>query len=131
MPVLYTETYPRKLLDLNPSLACIYVESHERRSGGAATVDMRSRDSSLSLTLRNNFSSEGYLLSNTEARDIPLIEQEFQAIMYNLRRGVTVCLPTLLVSEEINYLEKHTPKVEQYLLKRLSLVKNGFPLAEL
>tara|TARA_R100001510_G_scaffold12329_1_gene9545 strand:+ start:3890 stop:4219 length:330 start_codon:yes stop_codon:yes gene_type:complete len=109
----------------------VYIESHEKRAGGAATVDIRGRESSLPLTLRNNFSSEGYLLSNTEARDIPLIEQEFQNIMYNLRRGITVCLPTLLLSEEINYLEKHTPKVEQYLLKRLSLVKNGFPLAEL
>tara|TARA_S200002703_G_scaffold136320_1_gene125588 strand:- start:1643 stop:2038 length:396 start_codon:yes stop_codon:yes gene_type:complete len=128
MPLVYTETYPRKLLDLNPSMKCVLVESHEKRAGGPATVEMRGRESSIPLTLRNNFSSTGYFVSDTEARDIRLIEDEFQIINHNLRMGVTVCLPTLLLSEELNYLEKHSPKVEQYLLKRLNLAKEGFPL---
>jgi hypothetical protein len=131
MPVLYTETYPRKLLSMNPALRCVYVESHEKRGGDPATVHVRGLENSLPLTLRNNYSSTGYLVSDTEARDIVLIEEQFQQINYHLRMGVTVCLPTMLLSDELNYLEKHTPKVEQYLLKRLAVVKTSYPLLEL
>ena len=72
----------------------------------------------------------GYLVSDTEARDIIKIENEAQCIMYHLRMGVTICLPTLRLNDELNYLEKHTPKVEQYLLKRLNIMKQGYPLQE-
>tara|TARA_E500000305_G_scaffold69126_1_gene55232 strand:- start:387 stop:737 length:351 start_codon:yes stop_codon:yes gene_type:complete len=116
---------------MNPALRCVYVESHEKRGGDPATVHVRGLETSLPLTLRNNYSDTGYLISDTEARDIVRIEEQFQQINHNLRMGVTVCLPTMLLSEELNYLEKHTPKVEQYLLKRLSLVKTSFPLLEL
>jgi|TARA_A100001391_G_C4978300_1_gene254562 hypothetical protein len=116
---------------MNPALRCVYVESHEERGGDPATVHVRGLETSLPLTLRNNYSDTGYLISDTEARDIVLIEEQFQQINHNLRMGVTVCLPTMLLSEELNYLEKHTPKVEQYLLKRLSLAKTSFPLLEL
>jgi len=131
MPVIYTETYPRKLLSMNPALRCVYVESHEKRGGDPATVHVRGLENSLPLTLRNNYSSTGYLVSNTEARDIVLIEEQCQQINHHLRMGVTVCLPTMLISDELNYLEKHTPKVEQYLLKRLSIAKTSYPLLEL
>ena len=131
MPLLYTETYPRKLLGMNPALRCVYVESHEKRGGDPATVHVRGLENSLPLTLRNNYSDSGYLVADTEARDIVLIEEQFQQINHHLRMGVTVCLPTMLLSEELNYLEKHTPKVEQYLLKRLSLAKTAYPLLEL
>jgi len=131
MPLLYTETYPRKLLGMNPALRCVYVETHEKRGGDPATVHVRGLETALPLTLRNNYSDSGYLVADTEARDIVLIEEQFQQINHYLRMGVTVCLPTLLISEELNYLEKHTPKVEQYLLKRLSLAKTAYPLLEL
>ena len=130
MPVLYTDTYPLKLLQLNPMLRCVYLESHEEQGGDPATVQVRGLENSLPITLRNNYSESGYLLPNTEARDIPLIENQIQHISYKLRMGVTICLPTLKLSEELNYLEKHTPKVEQYLLKRLQMIKDGFPLQE-
>ena len=128
MPVLYTPTYPRELFTLNPELRCVFVESHERRGGSPATVMVRNLDIALPLTLRNNFSDSGHLSFDTEARDIRLIEEECQAIAYTLRKGATVCLPTLLLSEEIQQLKKRTPKVEQYLLKRLEGMKAGFPL---
>ena len=109
---------------------CVFVESHEARGGDPATVQVRESQRSLPLTLKNNFSSTGYLVSDTEARDIIKIENEAQCIMYHLRMGVTICLPTLRLNDELNYLEKHTPKVEQYLLKRLNIMKQGYPLQE-
>ena len=130
MPVFYTETYPLKAMHLNPQLMCVFVESHEARGGDPATVQIRESQRSLPLTLKNNFSSTGYLVSDTEARDIVRIENEVQQIMYHLRMGVTICLPTLRLNDELNYLEKHTPKVEQYLLKRLNIMKQGYPLQE-
>jgi hypothetical protein len=130
MPILYVETYPLKLLQLNPQLQCVYVESHEKRGGDPATVQVRGIENSLPLTVRNNYDETGYLIADTEARDIPLIESQIRTILFRLRMGITVCLPTLRLSEELNYLEKHTPKVEQYLLKRLRMIKDGFPLQE-
>ena len=81
MPVLYTDTYPLKLLQLNPMLRCVYVESHEEKGGDPATVQVRGLENSFPLTLRNNYSESGYLLPNTEARDIPLIENQIQNIL--------------------------------------------------
>ena len=128
MPILYTRGYPFELFDLNPEMRCVFVESHEKRGGGPATVDVRRMETSLPLTMRNNFSAGGALAWESEARDIKLIEEEFQAIIYNLRQGVIVCLPKLLLSEEMALLEKRSPKVGQYLLKRLDGMKAGFPL---
>ena len=128
MPILYTQTYPRDLFNLNPKLMCVYIESHTKRGGDPATVQVRGLERSLPLTLKENFSSEGRLSSETEMRDMRLIEAEFQAITNHLRQGATVCLPTLLLADELLSLEKRTPKVEQYLSKRLNEVKAGFPL---
>ena len=130
MPVLYTDTYPLKVMQLNPQMMCVFVESHERRGGDPATVQVRGLEKSLPLTIRNNFSNSGYLVADTEVRDIKKIEEEFQNIMYHLKRGATICLPTLRLNDQVNYLEKHTPKVEQYLLKRLEVMKQGYPLLE-
>tara|TARA_R110002072_G_scaffold194318_1_gene351653 strand:+ start:126 stop:461 length:336 start_codon:yes stop_codon:yes gene_type:complete len=107
---------------------CIYVESHTRRGGDPATVQVRTLEKSLPLTLRENFSVEGHLSSDTHVRDIRKIEDEFQVIINHLRQGATVCLPTLPLADVFTYLEKRTPKVEGYLSKRLDGVKAAFPL---
>ena len=128
MPILYTRNYPHELFELNPELRCVFVESHECRGGGRSTVRLRNLEIALPLTLVDNFSTEGSLKSETEYRDIQLIENQFQNIVHNLRQGVTVCLPTLELSQQLNNLKRLSPKVEQYLLKRLEGVKAGFPL---
>ena len=128
MPILYTSRYELKLLDLNPNLLHVFVESHESKGGEPALVKIRNGDRALPLTLRNNYSESGYLVSDTEARDVVRIENEVQQLSHALRMGATVCLPTIPINEEISRLEKYTPKVEQYLLKRLGLIKEAFPL---
>ena len=101
MPILYTRGYPLELFDLNPEMRCVFVESHEKRGGGPITVKVRDMEISLPLTMRDNFSAGGALAWESEARDIKLIEEEFQIIINHLRQGVLVCLPTLLLSEEM------------------------------
>lgn len=128
MPLLYTERYELKLLDLNPQLRYVFIESHESKGGEPALVKVRNNERSLPLTLRNNYAESGYLVSDTEARDIVAIENQMQMIAHTLRMGVTVCLPTIPLNEELSLLKKYTPKVEQYLLKRLGAIKEAFPL---
>ena len=128
MPILYARDYPHELFELNPELRCVFVESHERRGGGRSTVRIRALEIGLPLTLRDNFSEDGHLQSATESRDLQKIEEEFQNIAYHLRQGVTLCLPTTVISSELEHLKRRSPKVEQYLLKRLKGVKAGFPL---
>lgn len=128
MPLLYTDTYNTKLLELNPNLVHLFVESHANKGGEPAVVKLRNKDGSLPLTLRDNYTESGYLRSETEARDIVLIEDQVQLMTHSLRMGVTVCVPTIPLNEELSHLKKYTPKVEQYLLKRLNLIKEAFPL---
>tara|TARA_A100001015_G_C14845790_1_gene654385 strand:- start:403 stop:795 length:393 start_codon:yes stop_codon:yes gene_type:complete len=130
MPVLYTEAYNLKLVELNPAIRHVYVESHEKKGGEPALVKVRNLEGSLPITLRNNYADSGYLVSDTESRDVVLVEEQFQVINRYLRMGVTVCLPTVPLTDELSLLKKHSPKVEQYLLKRLSLLKQMFPLQE-
>ena len=128
MPVIYTERYELKLLGLNPQLLHVFVESHESKGGEPALVKLRNGDNSLPITLRNNYSESGYLVSDTEARDIVRIEEELRRLNSVLRMGTAVCIPTIPLNEELSRLKKYTPKVEQYLLKRLQIVKEAFPL---
>ena len=128
MPILYTSGYYLKLLGLNPQLRHVYIDNEESKGGEPALVKVRNLEGSLPLTLRENYTESGYLTSVTEARDIVRIENEFQQINYHLRRGQTICIPTILLNEEVSRLKKYSPKVEQYLLKRLNLIKEAFPL---
>jgi|TARA_R110000796_G_scaffold35272_1_gene90784 hypothetical protein len=128
MPVLYADTYPLKLAQLNPAMRVVYVETYEERGGDPATVQVRGLENSLPLTLRNNYSPMGYLIADTEARDKPKIDTEIQTILHHLRMGSLVCLPTVRINDELNYLEKHTPKIEQFLMQRLATVKAEFAL---
>jgi hypothetical protein len=70
MPVLYTEAYNLKLVELNPAIRHVYVESHEKKGGEPALVKVRNLEGSLPITLRNNYADSGYLVSDTESRDV-------------------------------------------------------------
>jgi|DEB0MinimDraft_6_1074348.scaffolds.fasta_scaffold38427_3 hypothetical protein len=126
MPLIYTTRYPLELMDMNPHIKFVYMESHLGTGGGRDTVKVRNLEKSLPLTLRNHFADDGYLTADTEARDIPVIENQFQTITHHLRMGDIICLPTTVISSEITSLEKRSPKVGMYLSKRLDNLKNMF-----
>jgi hypothetical protein len=83
------------------------------------------------LTLRENYSENGYLLQTTESRDVPLLEKEFQLISKRLMAGGIVCVPIYPLTDELSNLEKHSPKTAGYLRKRMeglqikSLLESG------
>ena len=75
MTILYTESYPLDILTMNPHVSVIYVESHTQTGGGRQMSYLRNHLRGLPITLRENFSIEGYLTQPTENRDIIKLEK--------------------------------------------------------
>ena len=119
MPVLYSRNYMADLMELNEDLYHVYIDSHVETGGGRETVFLRQHERGIPLTLRENFSKNGSLTSNTEQRDIVKVENEFQTIRYVSDQGKVICLPILGLSEELLILEKQSPKLAGYINKRI------------
>lgn len=129
MPVLSTKEYELSLLDMNENVFYVYVNSFISTGGGRRIVTLRQHERGLPLTLRENYTDSGGLSSETEARDIPRIENEFQQINKILGEGWIVCLPIYPLTEELTLLEKQSPKVGGYLRKRLETLQSRFQRA--
>jgi len=119
MSAIYLHTYQTKLLELNEDLYHLYIESHKGIGGGRDITFLRQHDRGIPLTLRDNFSEHGTLTSETEARDIVKIENEFQTINYSLNYGKILCVPIYPLLDELITIEKQSPKMAGYINKRL------------
>ena len=119
MSAIYLHTYQTKLLELNEDLYHLYIESHKGVGGGRDITFLRQHDRGIPLTLRDNFSEHGTLTSETEARDIVKIENEFQTINYSLNYGKILCVPIYPLLDELTIIEKQSPKMAGYINKRL------------
>ena len=92
MSILFTQSYQLDILTINPHLSVIYVESHSRTGGGRQMSYLRNHLRGLSLTLRENFSTDGYLTEQTEGRDLRTLEKELREIRLRLENFSMVCL---------------------------------------
>jgi hypothetical protein len=119
MAIIYVHQFHIDLLGLNEDLYHVYIDSHVETGGGRDVVHLRQHERGIPLTLRENFSDNGTLTSNTEKRDIVKIENQFQTINYVSDQGKVICLPILGLTEELLILEKQSPKLAGYLKKRL------------
>ena len=119
MSVIYLHTYQTKLLELNENLYHVYIESHKGIGGGRDITFLRQHDRGVPLTLRDNFSEHGAVTSETEARDIVKVENEFQTINYSLNYGKILCVPIYPLLDELTIIEKQSPKMAGYINKRL------------
>jgi hypothetical protein len=119
MSAIYLHTYQTKLLELNEDLYHLYIESHKGVGGGRDITFLRQHDRGIPLTLRDNFSEHGAVTSETEARDIVKIENEFQTINYSLNYGKILCVPIYPLLDELTIIEKQSPKMAGYINKRL------------
>tara|TARA_A100001011_G_C14009805_1_gene715002 strand:+ start:312 stop:698 length:387 start_codon:yes stop_codon:yes gene_type:complete len=119
MAIIYVHQFHIDLLGLNEDLYHVYIDSHVETGGGRDVVHLRQHDRGIPLTLRENFSDNGTLTSNTEKRDIVKIENQFQTINYVSDQGKVICLPILGLTEELLILEKQSPKLAGYVKKRL------------
>jgi len=126
MTILYTESYPLDILTMNPHVSVIYVESYIQKGGGRQMAYLRSHLRGLPLTLRENFSTGGYLTQPTENRDIIQIEKEIKDIIAKLQAFNVVCFPILPFEKELENLKRYSPKVEKKLTTHLDNLKNDY-----
>ena len=122
MPYVFILDYDLELLELNKDMYHMYVESHVGAGGERKTVFLRQHERGLPLTLRNNFSDLGTLSSESEKRDITTVEVEIQKISRLAQSGANVCVPLTRLTNEFSPMERLSPKLAGYLLKRLASV---------
>ncbi len=122
MPYVFIRDYDLELLELNKDMYHMYVESHVGAGGERKTVFLRQHERGLPLTLRNNFSDLGTLSSESEKRDITTVEVEIQKISRLAQSGANVCVPLTRLTNEFSPMERLSPKLAGYLLKRLASV---------
>ena len=122
MPYLFVRDYEIELLEMNKDLRHVYVEAHRDSGGERKIIYLRQNERGLPLTLRDNYSSMGDLSSNTEKRDITTIESELQKIGRLSQSGVIVCVPLNHLTNELTTIEKLSPKVAGYVIKRMGSV---------
>jgi hypothetical protein len=119
---VFVRDYDLELLELNNDMYHVYIESHVGAGGERKTVFLRQHERGLPLTLRNNFSDLGALSSETEKRDITTVEAEIGKISRLANSGVNVCVPLTRLTNEFSPLERLSPRLAGYLLKRLASV---------
>ena len=119
MSAIYLHNYQTKLLELNENLYHIYVESHKGIGGGRDITFLRQHDRGIPLTLRNDFSEQGAITPETEARDIMKVENEFQTINYTFNYGKILCVPIYPLLDELITIEKQSPKLIGYINVRI------------
>ena len=122
MPYVFIRDYDLELLELNRDMHHVYVESHGNVGGERKTIFLRQHERGLPLTLRNNFSDLGALSSESEKRDITTVEAEIGKISRLANSGANVCVPLTRWTNAFSPLERLSPRLAGYLLKRLASV---------
>ena len=131
MALIYYRKFDPSMQFLNPNVFFVYVESVNKKGGTHDVIQLRNARCGLSLTLVDTYLQEdsvGCLQSETAERDIKTVETEFQKINYVLHREGIVCLPSMIIQDRITSLEKSSPKMAGYTLKRFNhLTSNHSP----
>lgn len=119
MPYLFVKNYETELMNMNKSLYHIFIESVSRSGGERRVAQMRIHQNGLPLTLVENYSKTGQLQAETEVRDIKTIEEQLQKISRISFSGAYVCVPMHPLTIELTNIERLSPKLAGYLIKRL------------
>lgn len=122
MPYLFVRDYEVELMEMNSNLHHVYVESHVKSGGDRRLIRIRMNERGLPLTLRDNYTELGTLSSDTEKRDITTLESELQKIGRASHSGVVVCVPLNRLTNELSIIEKLSPRVAGYVIKRMGSI---------
>ena len=122
MPYLFVKNYEVDLMHMNKSLYHIFIDSTRRSGGERRICQMRIHENGLPLTLVENYSKEGQLQADTEVRDIKLVEEQLQKISRISYAGAYVCVPMHPLTTELTNIEKLSPKLAGYLIKRFQSI---------
>jgi len=122
MPYLFVKNYEVELMQMNKSLYHVYIESTKQNGGERRICQMRIHENGLPLTLVNNYSKEGSLHADTEVRDIKIVEEQLQKISRVSYAGAYVCVPMHPLTTELTNIERLSPKLAGYLIKRFQSI---------
>lgn len=122
MPYIFVREYEIDLMEMNPDLYHVYVESSRGEGGDRKIVYIRQSQRGLPICLRENYSETGALSFQTEKRDMLHLESELSKISKVSQSGANVCVPLIHLTNELSTLEKQSPKVAGYVLKRMGSI---------
>jgi|TARA_Y100000015_G_C2324118_1_gene58084 hypothetical protein len=122
MPFLFVKNYEVELMQMNKSLYHLYIESVKKTGGERRVCQMRIHENGLPLTLVENYSKNGQLLAETDARDIKTVEEQLQKISRTSFAGAYVCVPMHPLTTELTNIERLSPKLAGYLIKRFKSI---------
>lgn len=114
--------YNVELIKLNNNVHHVYVESVLQRGGERNVVYLRQNERGLPFTLRENYSDMGNLTSETYERDTMQIESDLQTISRLSYNGVNVCVPISPIINELDSIQRLSPKLAGYLKQRMNSV---------
>ena len=126
MPLVYTDDYDLEFITINPHVAFLYVESHKEFGGGRMTAVLRGHLKGIPVTLRENYTDDGYLREETQSRDKNLLLKQFKKINDYLWSQTVICLPISPFQRELEILEKRSPEVAKTLSKRMEYIRETF-----
>jgi hypothetical protein len=122
MPYIFMPEYNVELIKLNNNVHHVYVESVLQRGGERNVVYLRQNERGLPFTLRENYSEMGNLTSETYERDAMRIESDLQTISRLSYNGVNVCVPISPIINELDSIQRLSPKLAGYLKQRMNSV---------
>lgn len=122
MPYIFMPDYNTELVELNENLHHVYVEAHSQTGGGRKVVSFRQHERGLPITLRENYSDSGNLTGETYERDTIKVENELLMISRLSYNGVNVCVPISPIVNELDSIQRLSPKLAGYLKQRMNSV---------
>lgn len=114
--------YDIDLMGLNQNLHHAYIDSHSGIGGERRVVWLRQNEKGLPITLRENYSDDGFLRSETYERDIRTVDSELLKIQQLSNQGANVCVPLAPLTKELDAIQRLSPKLAGYLKQRLNSI---------
>ncbi len=122
MPFIRVHNYSIDLMEMNDHLHHLYIETVNGTGGERKIVWLRQHERGLPFTLRENYTSSGYLMPDTDARDIRTVEGELQKIGMLSHQGANICVPIQPLVEELEGIQRLSPRLAGYLKQRLASI---------
>ena len=122
MPYILMREYDIDLMALNDDLYHAYVESHTGTGGERRVVFLRQHEKGMPITLRENYSDDGFLRAETYERDARAVENELLKIRQLSNQGANICVPLAPLTKELDAIQRLSPKLAGYLKQRLNSI---------
>ena len=115
--------YDIDLMGLNDDLYHAYIESHTGTGGERRVVYLRQHDKGIPITLRENYSDDGFLRAETYERDARTVENELLKIRQLSNQGGKYLRTTSTAHKRTRCYSKTIPKTRRISKTKTKLDK--------